>query len=125
MNTVEKLNRIGEIGDQQNLLRLVKDEKINALMTPEIRAAIAAAEAEYDQAFETLRAEADTLTAEVYAEVMKEGATCTGDVYMAVYNKGREGSWDGSALKGYAAAHPEILAFRKPDGLPYVTLRRK
>jgi len=39
----------------------------------------------------------------------------------AVYVKGRI-SWDNKALDGYAAAHPEIGAFRK-QGDPSVSIR--
>lgn len=36
----------------------------------------------------------------------------TKDKYRIVYSKPRE-TWDGKLLDGYAAAHPEILAFKK------------
>lgn len=49
--------------------------------------------------------------------------TIQGATLQAVYVRGRT-SWDGKALDGFAAAHPEILAFRK-TGEPSVTVRAR
>lgn len=61
------------------------------------------------------------LESEIKAAVIALGETVKADGIMAVYNKGRE-SWDGKALSGYAAAHPEILVFRSV-GDPSVSIR--
>lgn len=50
------------------------------------------------------------------------GHTVVVSHYRLQYQTGRV-TWDNRALDGYAAAHPEILAFRK-QGPPTVSLRR-
>ena len=57
----------------------------------------------------------------VKTAVLMFGGTVKGTGLMAVYAKGRT-SWDGKRLDGYAAAHPEILAFRS-EGQPSVSIR--
>ena len=54
-------------------------------------------------------------------EVLFTGQSIKGEWQHAIFIKGRE-SWDGKALSGFSAAHPEILAFRKV-GEPSVSIR--
>ena len=79
-------------------------------------------EAEFEGKAGAVDANITALTAEIKAAVIAEGKTVKGSVYMAKYVKGRDGGWDTAALTGYAAAHPEILPFRKPDGAPSVSI---
>lgn len=65
-------------------------------------------------------AEVTALTSSIKAEVLALQATVKSDHLMAVYKKGVE-TWDGKALTGFAAAHPEILAFKKV-GSPVVVI---
>lgn len=64
-----------------------------------------------------------TLEKEIKADVLAHGESVKGRTIHAIWSKGREGGWDNAALKGYAAAHPEILPFKKPDGEPGVSFR--
>ena len=54
-------------------------------------------------------------------EVLKFGATVTGQFKQAVYSKGRA-IWDTKGLGGYAVAHPEIVTFLK-TGEPSISIR--
>lgn len=53
--------------------------------------------------------------------VLTAEKTVKGGQLMAVFNQGRS-TWDGKKLDGYAAAHPEILDFKKV-GSPTVSIR--
>ena len=63
------------------------------------------------------------IEAEIETEIINRGESVKSEYIDAIYNKGRE-SWDGKILKGYAVAHPEILAARK-IGNPTVSFRLK
>jgi hypothetical protein len=62
-----------------------------------------------------------SLEAEIKAAVLPLRASVKGESLTAVWLKPRV-SWDGKALDGYAAAHPEILPFRVV-GEPSVQIR--
>lgn len=61
------------------------------------------------------------LDAFIRAGVLAAEKTVKGEQLMAVFNQGRS-TWDGKRLDGYAAAHPEILDFKKV-GSPTVSIR--
>ncbi len=61
------------------------------------------------------------LEGEVKVLVIGAGESVKGARLHAVYSKGRV-TWDSKALDGYAAAHPEVAAFRR-EGEPSVTIR--
>jgi uncharacterized GH25 family protein len=61
------------------------------------------------------------LEEEIKQEVLKHGATVKGARVQAVYYKGRI-SWDSESLDRYAAAHPEVMQYRK-QGEPSIQLR--
>jgi N-methylhydantoinase B/oxoprolinase/acetone carboxylase alpha subunit len=65
------------------------------------------------------------LKAEIQTKVLSEGKTYQGAYLMAVYAKGRVGSWNSGKLDGLAEIMPEILKCRNPGGEPTVTFRRK
>jgi hypothetical protein len=117
-----KLNLIAEYQSQKDLLNLNKQEIIDTILTPEIKAKIAEIEAEFAGKGEAADNNIAALTAEVKVMVIQAGATVKADHYQAVYVKGRV-TWDGKTLDGFAVAHPEILFARK-EGDPSVTLRR-
>jgi hypothetical protein len=119
---IEKLNQLSEAEAQLAVLRLDKQEAINSVLSPEIKAALAAIDLEMSPMFEAVEATITALTAVVKALVVEAGESVKGDHLHAVYAKGRE-SWDGKSLSGYAAAHPEILTFRK-IGDPSVSIRK-
>jgi len=92
--------------------------------TPEIKAKLQEIDAEFATQYEGVDANIAAITEAIKADVLTHGATVKGQHLMAVYAKGREGGWDGAKLKGFAMAHPEILAAKKPDGEPTVSIRK-
>jgi hypothetical protein len=99
-----------------------KQEAIDAILTPEIKAQLADIEAEFRAQSVAVDENIDALTAEVKSLVSENGITYKGQHLQAVYSKGRV-SWDTKALDGYAAAHPEVAQFRK-EGEPSVSIRK-
>jgi hypothetical protein len=61
------------------------------------------------------------LTAEIKNDVLLHGDSVQGGAYRALYVQGRT-SWDNTGMTKYAAAHPDVLKFRK-QGQASVTLR--
>jgi len=122
MNTVEKLNQLDDFQAQKALLDLDKQSKIDQVLTPEIKQAIADIELEYAGMSEGVDENITKLTAEIKDDVIQLGGTVKGDHLMAVWNKGRV-SWDTKSLDGYAIAHPELTQFRK-EGEPSVSIRK-
>lgn len=64
---------------------------------------------------------AGDLDAFIRSGVLAAEKTVKGGQLMAVFNQGRS-TWDGKKLDGYAAAHPEILDFKKV-GSPTISIR--
>ena len=122
MNTVEKLNQLDDFQAQKALLDLDKQSKIDQVLTPEIKQAIADIELEYAGMSEGVDENITKLTAEIKDDVIQLGGTVKGDHLMATWNKGRV-SWDTKSLDGYAIAHPELTQFRK-EGEPSVSIRK-
>ncbi len=117
-----KLDLIAEYQSQKDLLNLQKQEIIDTILTPEIKAKIAEIEAEFTGKGETADTNIAALTAEVKDMVIQTGASIKGNNLHAVYAKGRV-SWDAKGLDGYAVGHPEILYMRK-EGEPSVSIRK-
>jgi hypothetical protein len=65
------------------------------------------------------------LKAEIQEKVLAEGKTYQGKFLMAVWAKGRSGTWNTGKLDGLAEEFPAILRCRNPGGEPTVTFRRK
>ena len=142
MTTIEKLEKLAGIQQFLESFDLKKNqarEQLNAeqqalidsILTPEILAKVEEIKAEFcpkfaalenDEQFIEMKAQAETLTAEIKEEVIAAGETVKSDSLMAVYSKGRV-SWDTKALDGYCAAHPEVEQFKKV-GEPSVAIRK-
>ena len=140
---VGKLNTLADYKAQRDLLSLQKDEqrqaitaarqdKITAVMPPEVLKLLAEIEAETEQYYSDLEAEyagreevvnknyAD-LEEEIKADVKTHGASVKGEFLHAVWAKGRE-SVDIKAFAGYVVAHPEAASLIK-TGEPTVSIR--
>ncbi len=117
----QKLDRLAEYQAQKDAAMLAKQELIDAVYTAEIKSRMAEIEAEFEEKTEGVNANIATLEADIKAAVVEHGASVKGAVYHAVFSKGRV-SWDTKSLDGYAAAHPELMTFRK-EGEPSVSLR--
>ncbi len=115
------INRWTDLQAAADLLRLDKEAKRKAIITPEIQAQLDELDAEYNPTIEAAQANAEALAKDIKAAVAALGVTVKAGAAQAVYAKGRV-SWDTKALDGYAAAHPELLGFRK-EGEPSVSLR--
>ena len=122
MDITLKLNELAEIYAAREAVNLMKQDLIDKVLTPEIKAQIAEIEAEFADNIQVVNGRAAALEAEVKAAVATNGASVKGDYLQAVYAKGRT-SWDTKALEGFAAAHPEIEKFRK-TGEPSVSIRK-
>ena len=118
---VTKLDRLADLQAAADIIRMNYKEMREAILTPEIRQAIADIEAEERTALEAVSDGIATLTAEVKDDIIKAGTTIKGTFLQAVWTKGRV-TWDTKALDGYAAGHPEIAQFRK-EGEPSVSIR--
>ena len=120
--TAGKLAQLKELDAHLEVIRLDKQAAIDSVLTPEIKAQLAAIDAEFNPIAEAITETVATIEADIKAAVLAIGESVKGD-YTAVYAKGRV-SWDTKALDGYAAAHPEIEKFRTV-GQPSVSIRRK
>ena len=123
MTIHDMLNQLYEMRVARNDIEDAKQAELNKVITPEIKTQMMNIEAEFSDKLGAADAAIAQLELEIKVGVITNGATVKGKKLMAVYNKGREGGWDSAKLKGFAMAHPEILAAKKPDGEPTVTIR--
>jgi len=115
------LDELASAQAKRDVIAMNKQAAIDAVMTDEIRAKLAEIDANYDPVDHEALEDIERLTRQVKETVIASGATCKGTFLQAVYMKGRT-SWDGKALEGFSAAHPEILTFRT-IGEPSVSIR--
>lgn len=114
------LDELAEVRAARDLTTADYNEK-RAAIVAQIKDELDALEAEYAPLFAVADEREQDLTEQVKAAVLATGVTAKGAALQAVFTRGRE-SWDGRALAGYAAAHPEVLAFQK-IGEPSVSIR--
>lgn len=119
---IELLDRLAEVQAQIDVTKMHYQELRDSILTAEQKQQMAEIEAELSSTIQPAQALAATLEAEAKAEVLKIGASVKGAHLQAVWSKPRV-SWDTKALDGYAAAHPELLTFRK-EGEPSVSIRK-
>ena len=122
MDTVEKLNQLGELAAQQDLLRIKKQELIDSVLTPEIKQQMRDIEDEFEPQARAIDEKTDALAAEIKADVLAGGKTVKGEVYQAVWTKGRVKIND-KAFFEYLKVHPE-LAYMRSVGDPSVSIRK-
>lgn len=115
------LDTLANFQAQRAVLDLQKKELIDQVLTPEIKEKLVDIEAEFGIQVEAVNENIERITEQIKAEVLEHGSSVRGQFVQAVFSKGRP-SWNTKALDGYAAAHPEILVFRKP-GKPSVGIR--
>ena len=119
---VEKmLDTLAEFRSEKDAISLKKNELIDTVLTPEIKARIAEIEAEFAGKEDTVSKKIDDLTTEIKNGTLGLGASVKATLLHAVWAKGRI-SWDTKAMDGYAVDHPEILFMRK-EGDPSVSIR--
>ena len=117
----QDLDDLAKVEAQLDLLALTKTELYDSLLTDDIKQRMAEIDAEYDGKIAAAELNIAQLRHEIRQGILEHGATVKGEFLMATWNKGRE-SWDTKALKGYAAAHPDVLQLKK-TGNPSVTIR--
>jgi len=121
MDVAELLDHYCDLHERLEAVVAEAQEKREAAIPPEVKAAIMAIDEVYQPVIHALEEEIRVLKQQIEAGVLAIGQTVKANKAIAVYNRGRV-AWDTQALEGYAAAHPEILQFRK-EGNPYVTIR--
>jgi hypothetical protein len=115
-----KLTRLTNLQAAADLTRLDYEAK-RAEVLKQVQAELEALEDEYRPLLETAEENLETLAAEIKNDVLLHGDSVQGGGFRAVYVQGRT-SWDNDGMTKYAAAHPDVLKFRK-QGQPSVTLR--
>lgn len=105
---------------EREQLRQKKQEAMEEAMAP-VQEALDDIEADFAVFAEDLEGAIERQEAGLKAWVLAHGATVKAGRLQAVYMPGRV-TWDAKALEGYAAAHPELLPFRRV-GQPSVSIR--
>ena len=116
------LDELAKVKAQLDLLVLSRDDMINSVIPEDVQNKIDDIEVEFAGKMAAAELNIGQLSHEIRQGVLELGLTVKGEHIMAVWNKGRE-SWDTKALKGYAAAHPDVLQLKKV-GEPSVTIRK-
>jgi len=117
----KKLEQLADYLTERDTINLEKQALLEAIYTPEIKAYIAEIEAEFSEKINKIAEKIAALETEIKQSVITYGASVKGSYLQAIYARGRV-SWDTKSLDGYAAAHPELLAFRR-EGEPSVSIR--
>ena len=121
-DSTEKLDRLADLRSSLDLIALKKQELIDQVLTPEIKAALSDIEDEFAPQVEAASSAIAALEAEVKADVLAGGKTIKGQYLQAVFAKGRV-SWDTSKLDGLMIVIPQLKEARK-EGAPSVSLRK-
>jgi hypothetical protein len=116
------LDKLADLYSAKDAIMLQKQDLIDSILTPEIKAKIAEIDAEFADKASVVVDTIAALEAESKTAVLELGTTVKGAYLQAVWNKGRV-SWDTKSLDGYMAAHPELSQFRKV-GEASVSLRK-
>ena len=122
MNTIELLDQLGELKAQEDLLRILKQEIIDSILTDEIKAELKAIEEETAPEFEAIADKAKAVEAAIKEQVLTVGESVKGATMHAVFSKGRV-SWNDTGLMNYLSVHPEI-AYLREIGKPSVSIRK-
>lgn len=116
--------RLDELADIRKAEALTRAEyearRIEILQ--KVQAELDALEAEYQPVLETSAARLAQLEAAIRHDVLRHGANISGHRLQALYSASRV-TWDPEGVAHYAAAHPDLLQFRR-QGEPSVAIRR-
>lgn len=121
MNTVEKLERLGEIRTALEKLKAAEAAEVETVLTPEICARIEKINLDWASKAAEKIAEKERLETEITAEVLAAKESVKSPEVVAVYCRGRV-SWDGRKLDGMMALIPQLSEARKV-GDPTVSFR--
>jgi len=115
------LDQLAEYQAQREALQIEKQELIDSILTPEIRARLQEIEVEFGGKAEAINTNMAELEDAIKNAVEMTGTTIKGRYLQAVWSRPRV-TWDTTSLDSFAALHPEILPFRK-EGKPSVSIR--
>lgn len=115
-----KLERLSNLRGAADVARLNYEAKRMEILK-QIQAELDALELEYRPVLEAADENIAALENEIKTDVLLYGESISGGSYRASYTQGRV-SWDNDGMTKYAAAHPDVLQFRK-QGQPIVSLR--
>lgn len=116
----DKLKRLENLKGAADVARLDYESK-RAEILKQIQSQLDALDSEYMPLLESAEENIATLENEIKTDVLLYGESVSGGMYRATFTKGRV-SWDNEGIEKYAAAHPDVMQFRK-QGQPIVTLR--
>lgn len=117
-----QIDRYSDLTYQHDALLIKKQSLIDEVITPEIKAKIAEIDSEFDPILMQLNQNRSALEQSIKEQVSTLGKTVQGKYHYFRWTRPRV-TWDTRALDGYAAAHPEILRFRK-EGKPVISVRK-
>lgn len=120
MDPLDLLKELENARAHLQILQMDREKK-RAEITAPVAMELADLDTEFQPVIDTVTEQCARLEEAVKTAVIKAGESVKGEWLHAIHMKGRE-SWNGKALTGYAAAHPEILAFRTV-GDPTVSIR--
>lgn len=122
MKIEEKLDKLAVFYNQRDRVEMSKQEAINMILTDEIRQQLQDIEEEFALQTESVNKNIKVLENEIKDDVVMESKSVKGSFLQAVYSKPRV-TWDTKALDGYAVANPDLLLFKKSNGVPSVSIR--
>jgi hypothetical protein len=121
MNPNEAIEKYTEVVLKKSDLEHKKQELVDKVITPEIKAQLADIDAEFAEVEAMLNREAEDLANVVKDAVIATEQTVRGTTHMAVYSKPRV-SWDTKMLDGLALVLPQVNE-AKTIGQPSVSIR--
>lgn len=118
MDIAQKLDQLAEFMSQRDLIGIHKQEVIDSVLTPEIKAKLADIETEFKRQEKAVDDNIDLLTCDIKLRVIESGATAKGAHLQAVFTSGKY-SYSEDAKPGYEA----VMIYRK-KGEPSVSIRK-
>ena len=117
-----QLDLLAEAQSQRDLLSVDKQNLIETVLTPEVKAKISDIDAEFLDQFIALDKRIAELNSGIKSSVLAHGSSVKGSILHAIWSKARA-SWDLKKFDEYALTNPEILSLREM-GKPSVSIKR-
>jgi hypothetical protein len=118
----QKLDQLANYQAQKDYFALQKQELIDQVLTPEIKARLDEVEVEFAGRLQAVNDTIAALEEEIKQDVLRHGVSIKGTFLRAVWNKGRV-TWDTRALDEFTLTHPEIASYRK-QGEPFIRISK-
>jgi hypothetical protein len=117
-----RLDELSETLAARDVARIDYEKTRQQVIPDDIRAALAAMDAEFTMRDAAIALNIEELEKEIKHLVLAHGASVKGMHVHAVWSKPRL-NWDAKGLDRYAAQHPDVLVFRS-EGEASVALRK-